>query len=69
MIMMVPDKKMSHMLSHQLIHSPFQELLVDLWVVQHLFIRVVDCPRGTVKTSDVNLNSLSPSSPSASSSP
>ena len=38
MIMMVaaPDKKMSHMLSHQLINPPFQELLVDLWVVQHL---------------------------------
>ena len=31
-----PDEEVSHMLSHQLVDSPCQQLLIDLLVVQHL---------------------------------
>ena len=33
-----PDEEVSDVLSHQLVHSPFYQLLIDLWVVQHLQI-------------------------------
>ena len=33
-----PDKEVGDMLSHQLVHAPLHQLLIDLGVVQHLWI-------------------------------